>query len=62
MNAFLETRKFILLGILAAIALLGVLIVGNMKGEWVCEDGMWIKKGRVNSDPPLVQCLRDEFK
>ncbi len=56
MNALIESRKLMFWGVLAAIALIGLLIAGTSKGKWVCKDGEWIAKGRVNTPKPLTFC------
>ncbi|MDD4924809.1 MAG: hypothetical protein PHF74_08325 [Dehalococcoidales bacterium] len=30
------------------------------RGEWVCEDGEWIKLGNPHSQPPAYGCLKEK--
>lgn len=56
MNAYLETRKFIFLGILAAIALMGIYFATRQEGEWVCKTGVWVAKGNPQEPKPTGVC------
>lgn len=58
MNAFNETKKFIILGILAAIAFFGIYFATKQpEGKWVCKTGIWIAVGGTPKDPkPIGVC------
>lgn len=58
MNALNERNKFIFLGILAAIAFIGIYIATNKKteGEWVCKNNRWVAEGKPSTEKPLGAC------
>lgn len=58
MNALNERNKFIFLGLLAAIALIGIFIATNNKteGEWVCKNNRWVADGKPSTEKPLGGC------
>jgi hypothetical protein len=58
MDAFNETKKFVILGILAAIAFIGIYIATNKKteGEWVCKNNRWVAQGEPPTEKPLGAC------
>ena len=62
MNAFNETKKFVTLGILAALALLGIIFVTRSSGKWVCDDGVWVEKDRAKTAQPIEFCPPDKYK
>ncbi len=58
MNALNERNKFIFLGLLAAIALIGIIMATNKKteGEWVCKNNRWVAEGEPSTKKPLGAC------
>ncbi|MFA6185530.1 MAG: hypothetical protein WC720_05300 [Candidatus Shapirobacteria bacterium] len=57
MNALVETRKFIFLGILAAIAFIGIYFATKQpEGKWICKTGTWIAEGKPTSPKPIGVC------
>lgn len=57
MNAFNETKKFIILGILATIAFIGIYFATKQPaGKWVCKTGTWVAEGKPTSPKPIGVC------
>lgn len=56
MNALVETRKFIFLGILAAIALVGLYFATKPQNKWVCKNNVWVAMGNPKTERPLGIC------
>ena len=56
MLSFNEMKKFVILGIVALIALIGILFASNSQGKWVCKDGVWIAKGNPTTSKPVTLC------
>ena len=58
MNAFNETKKFIILGILAAIAFFGIYFATKETndGKWVCKNNRWVAEGKPAAEKPLGAC------
>lgn len=57
MNAFNETKKFIILGILAAISFFGIYLATKQPaGKWICKTGTWVAEGRPESPKPIGVC------
>ena len=57
MNAFNETKKFIILGILAAISFFGIYFATKQpEGKWICKTGIWVAEGRPSATKPPGVC------
>ncbi len=56
MNAFNETKKFIILGILALISLFGIYFSTRTTGKWVCKTGIWVAEGKPSDPKPVGVC------
>lgn len=56
MGSLIETRKFIFLGILALIALFGLMLATRQPNKWVCKNGAWIAQGNPTTSKPLTLC------
>lgn len=58
MNALNERNKFIFLGILAAIAFIGIYFATSKKseGQWVCKNNRWVAEGKPSTEKPLGAC------
>ena len=56
MNALVETRKFIFLGILALIAFIGIYLATRQTGKWVCKTGTWVAEGQPAATKPPGVC------
>ena len=58
MNAFNETKKFIILGILAAISFIGIYFATKEPvGKWVCKSSRWEAVGGTPKEiKPLGAC------
>lgn len=56
MLSFNEMKKFVILGILALISLLGLLLASRPKNEWVCRNGTWVADGKPAESKPFTPC------
>jgi hypothetical protein len=57
MFSFNNIKNYIVLGIFAALALIGLLIGMNYSpGKWVCKDGLWVAEGNPNTKKPGLYC------
>lgn len=56
MFSFNEIKKFVILGIFAAIALIGLYFATRPVNKWVCQNGSWVKQGNPKEIRPLTPC------
>ena len=56
MLSFNEMKKFVILGIFALIALIGLMFAVKQDGKWICKDGAWVTQGKPTSSKPLTIC------
>lgn len=54
---FNQIKQWVVLGIIAFLALVGVLFVSTRKsGEWVCKEGIWVAVGKPQEPRPGLYC------
>ena len=56
MFSFNEIKKFVILGIFAAIALIGLYFATRPVNKWICQNGSWVKQGNPKETRPLTPC------
>lgn len=61
MLSFNQQKQMIILGIFAAIALIGMFVVLLKKpdpnrGSWICRNGVWLAQGKPVEEKPKAPC------
>jgi hypothetical protein len=55
---FNQQKEWIILGILAAFAMVGIFYFAHFykTGKWVCRDGIWVAQGTPPDPKPGLYC------
>lgn len=57
MFSFNNIKNYIILGIFAALALIGLLFASTRSnGKWVCKDNIWVAEGNPTTARPGRYC------